>query len=170
MAKPNYRKCAAEAKRLLKKYHYSAPPVDAERIAEGEGLRVIYADFEYPDSENVSGFFDLANRRIVVNKDISDNRITYTIAHELAHSVLHRDYIQSNNYVPMPRNNEYPDGKPIEETEADQFAANLLVPLDMLKKYKDFASVSELASLFFVSDDVIRFRLDLLRRFPALAA
>ena len=169
MVKPDFDRCSREAKKLLKKYHFSKPPIDPEAIAEGEGLRVLYADFEYPDNENVSGFFDMKKNSIFVNNEISDNRITFTIAHEHAHNVLHQEYIRSQNYVPMPRNNNYPNGKPKEETEADQFAANLLVPLNMLKKYKEFASVRELAGLFFVSEDTIRFRLDVLRRYPSLA-
>lgn len=170
MERPDFSLCAKEAERLLKKYYYTKPPIDPEQIAEGEGLRVVYADFEHPYSEDVSGFFDLERNFIIVNNEISDNRITFTIAHELAHYILHREYIETNIYIPMPRNNYYGNEKPKEETEADQFAANLLVPLKMLKKYKSVASVSELANLFFVSEDVIRYRLNLLDRHPSLAA
>lgn len=166
---PDFRRAAAEAARLLKKHGYSLPPVDPEKIAEREGIRVVYAEFEAPDDDKVSGFFRLADNTIVVNKAIRENRITFTIAHELAHHALHQDYIRGNNYVPMPRNNEYPNGKPPEEVEADTFAANLLVPLSMLKRYRPIASVAELSTLFFVSEDVIRHRLDLLQRHPALA-
>lgn len=170
MRQPDFKRCAAEAEKLLKKHGYSRPPIDPEKIAEGEGLRVVYGAFEAPDDASVSGFFDLATNRIIVNNEISENRITYTIAHELAHFILHGEYIRSQNYMPMPRNNYYFGEKPIEEIEADQFAANLLVPLRMLKKYQDFASARELANLFFVSEDVIRYRLDLLARHPNLAA
>jgi len=69
----------------------------------------------------------------------------------------------------MPRRDRYDGPKPKEETEADTFAANLLVPLFMLKEYKDFATERELARLFFVAEEVIRYRLDLLRRHPSLA-
>ena len=41
------------------------------------------------------------------------------------------------------------------QERADAFAAELLVPLDMLRKYVDFASPSELAAMFMVSRDVI---------------
>lgn len=169
MANPDFARVSKEAGALLKKYKYFAPPIDPERIAELEGLRVVYAEFEPPDDENVSGFFRLENNTIVVNKAINQNRITFTIAHELAHYALHQDYIRGNNYMPMPRNNEYPNGKPVEEVEADMFAANLLVPLSMLKRYRAVATVSELSRLFFVSEDVVRNRLDLLERHPSLA-
>lgn len=167
-ARPKFDKAATAAADLLKRYGISAPPVDPERIAEEEGLRVVYADFEYPDSANVSGFFRLDELKIFVNREINANRITFTIAHELAHYILHRDFIASNDYMPMPRNNEYPNGKPVEEVEADTFAANLLVPLKMLREYEGFASLDELATVFFVSREVIANRFDLLRRYPSL--
>lgn len=169
MNRPNFKQCKDKADALLKKYAYTLPPIDPERIAEAEGIDVIYAEFEAPFNQNVSGFFDLGENRIVINKDISDNRITFTIAHELAHQQMHQEYMRSNNYIPMPRNNSYSGDKPKEELEADTFAASLLVPLKMLKKYEKYASVSELAKLFFVSESVIKKRLDVLRRFPNLA-
>ena len=169
MTKPDFMRASQAALGLLKKYGYTSPPVDPQHLAECEGLSVSFADFKYPDSENVSGFFRLSDRTIVVNNDISGPRITFTIAHELAHYVLHQDFIRSHEYIPMPRNNEYPNGKPIEEIEADTFAANILVPLTMLKQYQRVASLKELARLFFVSEEVIANRLDLLRRFPSLA-
>ncbi len=169
MRSPDFSGAAKAAAKLLQKYSYTKPPIDPEWIAEREGLRVVYADFERPDSDKVSGFFRLSDNTIIINNDIFENRITFTIAHELAHFVLHQEYIKGNNYIPMPRNNEYDGPKPVEEVEADQFAANLLVPLPMLRLYKDVASASELARLFFVSDEVIRNRLDLLGRFPRLA-
>lgn len=169
MARPDYDRASSEALKILKKYSFTRPPVDPERIAEDEGIRVVYAQFQPPDNEKYNGFFRISDNAIVVNDDISTNRITYTIAHELGHHFLHRDYIRSNNYLPMPRRDRYNDIKPKEEIEADTFAANLLVPLFMLKEYKDFANERELARLFFVSEEVIRFRLDLLRRHPTLA-
>lgn len=169
MAKPDFKLCKSAADKLLKKYAYSKPPIDPEKIAEDEGIRVLYADFEAPDKDLYSGFFDLTRNSIIVNNNNPGNRITFTIAHELGHQQLHQDYIKSNEYRPMPRSNGFDKDKTKEEFEADQFAANLLVPLKMLKRYKSVASVSELATLFFVSEDVIRKRLDLLSRYPNFA-
>lgn len=44
------------------------------------------------------------------------------------------------------------------ETEANTFAANLLVPRDMLELYGKYADDSELADLFAVSKEVIGYR------------
>lgn len=169
MTRPNFDLASSEALKLIKKYSFARPPIDPERIADDEGIRVVYAKFQFPDNDKYNGFFRLNDNTIVVNDEIYDNRITYTIAHELGHHFLHQDYIKSNDYMPMPRRDRYDGPKPKEETEADTFAANLLVPLFMLKEYKDFATERELARLFFVAEEVIRYRLDLLRRHPSLA-
>lgn len=169
MGTPNFRLCQTKADMLLKKYAYTKPPIDPEKIAESEGVQVYFADFEYPDNEKYSGFYSSVDKSITINNEISDDRITFTIAHELGHHELHQEYIASNDYTPMPRSNGFDENKTKEEFEADQFAANLLVPLKMLKRYKDIASISELAKLFFVSEEVIRRRLDLLSRHPYLA-
>ena len=50
------------------------------------------------------------------------------------------------------------DKDPI-ELEADAFAAHLLVPKEMLTKYRDIASVSDLAKAFGVSFDMMSNRL-----------
>ena len=167
--KPRFAEAANEADRLLRKHGYLSPPVDPEQIAEEEGIRVVYAEFEGSDNDNFSGFFDLVENAIYVNDDIAPNRITFTIAHELAHHFLHQEYIRSNDYVPMPRRNNYKGPKPVEEIEADTFAANLLVPLHMLARYMKVATISELGRMFSVSDEVIRNRLDLIKRHPNLS-
>lgn len=79
----------------------------------------------------------------------------FTIAHELAHYILHRSWAESQSYRVMPRRNIYTGPKPPQEQEADAFASHLLVPRDILRKYKGIASISELSRMFAVSEDVI---------------
>lgn len=149
----NYPLARKKAVELLKSYKIDTPPVDPEAIAEAEGIDVIYVDFgEFTD--RVSGLYDFESNRIFVNKKIPDNRKTFTIAHELAHALLHREYAESADYSAMPRSNSHKN-KPDEEREADVFAACLLVPKAMLKKYREYASIPELARMFAVSEDVV---------------
>lgn len=155
----NYRRAQQAAEKLLDKYGIRNAPIDPEVIAEGEGVDVVYAGFAGRANEKVSGFINPNEGRIYVNKDIPANRKTFTIAHELGHHVLHRDYTRSGEYRILPRLDEYDEGKPDEEKEADAFAANLLVPMKLLQRYKDHASVPELARMFLVSQAVILNRL-----------
>lgn len=155
----NYRRAQEAAEKLLDKYGIDAPPIDPEVIAEGEGVDVVYAGFKGRASDEVSGFINPMDARIFVNKVLPPNRKTFTIAHELGHHVLHRAYVESGDYRILPRRNEYGDDKPDEEKEADAFAANLLVPMKLLRRYKDHATVPELARMFLVSQDVIAHRL-----------
>lgn len=167
---PNIKLAREAADKLLLQFGLIEPPIDPEIMAEACGYKVLYANFEGDDAKKYSGFFRLDDNSILVNKEIPVNRITFTIAHEFGHAVLHQDYIKSNKYMPMPRTNWFSSGnKPIEEIEADHFAANLLVPLYMLKERRLGRNIDQLARLFFVSTDVIANRLDLLGRHPGLA-
>lgn len=151
---PDFKKARSEAARLIKELGLKAPPIDPRQIASALGVDVEYRDFPNEFSD-VSGYIRSQDRHIVVNNDQSPNRMFFTIAHELGHDILHREYAKSNRYQVLPRNDQYKGTKPPEEVEADIFAANLLVPF-LLKKYKPLASVRELSRLFMVSEDVIQ--------------
>lgn len=165
---PDFRKAASAASQLRERFSLT-PPFDPERVAEAQNIRVVYAKLKPPYDSQVSGFFRKSDNTIVVNKEISPNRMTFTIAHELGHALLHQEYIKETRYRPVFRTNVHVKDKPVEEIEADTFAANFLVPLNTLKKYRDMANISELAKMFAVSEDVIVNRLDLLDRHPSLA-
>ncbi len=166
--KPNFKKASREAKRARAGLP-AMPPFDPEYIAEKRGIEVVYASFAPPHDEQISGFYRKSDNKIVVNREISPGRMVFTIAHELGHALMHQEYIKSNDYRPVYRSNSHEGDKPIEEIEADQFAANFLVPLSLLEKYKDVADVPELARLFAVSEEVIDNRLSTLARNPWLA-
>ncbi|MBU2983282.1 ImmA/IrrE family metallo-endopeptidase [Lentibacter algarum] len=161
MKRPDYKRARAEAARLLKHYSIRSLPIDPEAIAESEGINVVYVEFNEKASKLISGLYDFNAQKIYVNKTLPSNRKTFTIAHELAHAILHQEYAESTDYRAMPRSNVHFD-KPPEEKEADVFAACLLVPPSALKKYKDVASIEELSSMFAVSRDVVTAQMDFL--------
>lgn len=163
MVKPNYTRAKTEAAKLLSKYGYDKPPIDPEYIAEGEGVDVVYVNFDGQISNEISGFYDFTEARIYINRVIAPVRMTWTIAHELGHHLLHQDYARSEEYTFMPRNNGYEGVKPPEEKEADAFAAALLVPPHMLKKYARIADNGELSRMFAVSREAIAYRKKSLR-------
>lgn len=155
----DFKRVNRTARELLAKYKLTTPPFDPEEIAEAEGFDVIYREFEPEISAHISGYSDANSNSIYVNKAIPARRKIFTIAHELAHLLLHRAYVtDEGRYLVLPRRNFYGSDKPIEEKEADAFAAELLVPLEVLRKYKSLASDDELARLFAVSGDVVTHR------------
>lgn len=159
---PDYKKAEKIAHELLVKYGFNDPLINVVAIAQYEGLEI--KEFDEDDQvklKNTAGFFDPATRTIYINKNDPPNRKTFTIAHELGHFKLEHD---ASRYGVLPRW-QVPgiEKEPIEK-EADCFAANLLVPEDMLKKVmKDYEldkkDTSLLCNMFGVSEDVIRFRL-----------
>lgn len=159
MSRPNYPNARSEAAKLLKRHGVKSLPIDPEDIAEREGIDVVYVDFNEKASKLISGLYDFSEQKIYINKTLPFNRKTFTIAHELAHAILHQEYAESTDYRAMPRSNVHFQ-KPAEEKEADVFAACLLVPPDTLRKYKDVASIDELASMFAVSRDVVTNQMD----------
>jgi Zn-dependent peptidase ImmA (M78 family) len=154
---PNYEKATQAASDLLQKFGYAAPPINPARISEELGVGVVFAEF--PEKfKNVSGFYDPSEDSIFVNSAEHPRRQTFTIAHELGHSILHKEWAMSAEYKVLLRDQDLAVKDPIEQ-EANAFAAHLLVPRDMLDKYRRVASVEELSNLFAVSMPVIRNRL-----------
>lgn len=128
-----------EATSLLVRYRIVKPPVDSGAIALAEGIEVF--DARFPGiSKRISGVFDFRTDRIILNRDIPEERRAFTVAHELGHALMYREYARSKDYRAMPYGNWWRDGKPDVDLEADAFAANLLVPLEMLRRWWSRAS------------------------------
>lgn len=156
--RPDFWRAQREAEQVLFDNSVDVPPVLPKQLAENYGLDVVFARF--PDKwRSVMGFLDFDERKIFVNLDDPPNRQTFTIAHELGHWRLHRPEIEKDRslYKVLLRS---PMGavKDRLEQEANAFAANLLVPLQFLDDYSRVARDSELARLFGVSEEVIRYR------------
>lgn len=144
------------AYQLLQDLGVATPPIDPVSIAGQLGVRVVFVKFG-ETMQSVSGFYDAEESAIYVNKDEYPYRQTFTVAHELGHHVMHRDWAKSSDYRVLLRDQEaQPD--PYEQ-EANAFAAHLLVPRGMLAQYQSVANVNELSQLFLVSAPVIKNRM-----------
>ena len=152
--KPDYLKAKAYSKVILEESFITEPPINPVKLARSYGLEVISADFKH---EKVAGYIDFDKKTIYIAKSDPVNRKTFTIAHELGHWFLHKDTIDRSK-IPVLYRNGLLNSDPIEK-EANAFAANLLVPTEFLRQYKDDYSVDELAKIFNVSRDVMGFRL-----------
>ncbi len=159
-AKPHYRIVMKKVEEIIRQNYITTPPVNARKLASEYGLSVFFAEF--PDEMiNVCGFIDFNNSKMYVNADDSINRQNFTIAHELGHWLLHKKQIEKNihSYKVLMRQPIGGETDPLEK-EANAFAANLLVPTEMLKTLKKQGlSNRELADVFAVSEQVIGFRL-----------
>lgn len=140
----------------MDQYGVQQPPVDPVTIARHEGVEVVFVKFtgEY---DKVSGFYEPDENRIYVNKDEFPLRQTFTVAHELAHALLHRHWAASDEYRVLLRDPNASSDEP-HEKEANAFAAHLLVPRKMLDTVYSDLSNAELSKLFAVSVPTIKYR------------
>lgn len=137
---------------------YSSPPIPVLEIAETQGVDVVLAGFGEA-GDKVAGFCDFKAAKLFVNVEDPISRQTFTIAHELGHWVLHREYFDRHpsEYSILPRFQK-PEGSNPFEQEANLFAANLLVPKQLLVPVKH-APVATLANIFAVSREMMENRL-----------
>jgi Zn-dependent peptidase ImmA (M78 family) len=134
-------------KQLLLSNDIKSAPVDIEKIAENFRIQIEKQNAE----DEVAGFllkdFDSKNALIGVNTHHNPNRQRFTIAHELGHYFLH-DYegvhfdSKTTGLRMYLRNEKSTTGTDLEEREANLFAAELLMPEDLLKE--DLADIKEI--------------------------
>ena len=123
---------------------------------------------------NISGEIErLKSNSFVIrtNANHSDTRQRFTAAHELGHYMLHRVLLGNGADDSKAYRSDLENGnfqnlniKKKHETEANQFAATVLMPVDLIKeKHSEFQNVYMLASKFDVSEAAMRIRLSSLR-------
>lgn len=126
-------------------------PINVEKIAKSLGVKVTQLSAE---DDDLSGFFyrdPLTGACVIgVNKDQTETRRRFTIAHELGHLKLHA--FEDLHYdrrgtggVYRFRDGASAKGEVREEIEANTFAAELLMPADLIfDKLED----SEITDIF----------------------
>lgn len=117
---------------LLRSSGVSAPPVPVERLGRELGIQIRYEPFD----GNLSGLLykDAGQVVIGVNTLHSRARQRFTIAHELGHFLLHElDQIHIDRDFRIRHRNEVSShGTDLDEISANAFAAELLMPRQML--------------------------------------
>lgn len=151
----NIRNASAIAEEVLKELEIERPPVDPLEIAKDEGLIVVFATFER-NLSTVSGFYDPEDRKIYVNENEDPYQQRFTLAHELGHHFLHRQWAHSEDYKVLLRGEI--DEITQYDVEANEFASNLLMPKFMLDRYRDLP-IETLFKLFAVSIHAIENRI-----------
>jgi Zn-dependent peptidase ImmA (M78 family) len=162
-----------KVKELLNDSKITAPPVLVDQIAEHLNIKVQYA----PLQDDVSGLLYRENKSAVigVNGLHSSVRQRFTIAHELGHYVLGRDGEFFLDRPVLFRSDKSRDENPEEEKDANAFAAELLMPEEMVLeeiasiKYKELEledAIKRLARVFNVSMQAMLIRLQKLNLIP----
>ncbi|HLZ15051.1 MAG TPA: ImmA/IrrE family metallo-endopeptidase [Candidatus Saccharimonadales bacterium] len=150
----------AKAQAIRKKYALTSPLVNLSEIASNEGIEIVYF-MPNEKTDQISGLFDKQQRKIFLNAEEPAARQSFTLAHELGHYFLDH---KSNEYGVYRRDSLYAESKPEKEQEADCFAAELLMPAELIAKVKakyglTDDNTSALAHLFGVSPSAMRYRL-----------
>jgi hypothetical protein len=144
---------------VLLRYASAPPPVDLRSMVADLGLGLKHERL----SHGISGKL-LRDKRypagfcVIVNETEPLNRQRFTIAHEMAHYVLHRDLIgdgvTDNAMYRSSLSDEF-------ERQADQLAGKILLPAQAVKDAYRAGNVSfaKLSEMFTASQDAIRIRL-----------
>ncbi len=130
------------------------PPINLKKILESCGLSLKEGSF---GGGNVAGAYDRDKREIYIETSDSPKRKQFTIAHEIGHFILHQTKEREVFYRTQFLNIDTQDVK--EETEANWFAASLLMPKPTFLKYwKIIPDESALADIFGVSPVAVHWR------------
>lgn len=147
------------------------PNVPLGAIAKGLGINVMLATLPLEISGQIKRDKEANQYEILINRYENRRRQRFTLAHEIAHFLLHQDLIGDGLSDDILYRSGLPEAK---EFEANRLAADLIMPLDLIVKYtldKDPQSQStarELADIFQVSDMAMGVRLEHLVRQGAI--
>jgi|HubBroStandDraft_5_1064220.scaffolds.fasta_scaffold594148_2 hypothetical protein len=151
-----------EARSLILRFQ-NAIPVDVNDIARQLGLS-IWEFKNFPDTMSGKLFKDhqyggSSGWSIGVNASEGYERKRFTVAHEIAHFLLHRDQI------PQELDDDAFYRSPLlsnrEETDANRLAADILMPFHLLQRLQKqgIKSVNDLAAQLQVSPMAMKIRL-----------
>lgn len=148
---------APDEYREILRRHQQHPPVQLGALAHELGVRILVSSLPH----KVSGTLTKeANDQwtIRVNRDESKTRQRFTIAHEIAHFILHRDEIGNGISDDVFYRSGLSDRR---EREANRLAAEILMPWTLINKAVDEGvnTPEDLAKSFQVSEAAMKVRL-----------
>ncbi|MBB6043379.1 ImmA/IrrE family metallo-endopeptidase (plasmid) [Borreliella yangtzensis] len=148
---------------IILKHKILLIPVPIIKIAMEEDLKIFEIGFQ-DKHKDFSGYIQLNEKSLYINENMSLENKRFTIAKHLGHYLMHKDQIKNlsknENYY-----NDIQDSQMI--TEANIFAANILVPTITLKlklsKYKSIEYPQKaIAKEFQVTENTIYLKLSIL--------
>ncbi len=123
-----------EVAQILKKHRIKKLPVPVEVVAEALGAHVRYSPFD-GDGE-LAGMLVRGKGQIIigVNSLHHPNRQRFTIAHECGHLLFHKGDVHiDRSFRINKRDSLSSQAVDPDEIEANRFAAELLIPYDLIK-------------------------------------
>lgn len=147
---------------LLNEYGVKSAPVNVVKLAKDLGYSVHKAIFR---NKKISGgvkFFNNGQEEGAIYISINDSisRQRFTLAHELGHCVLHREQYQEKGLLEGIDMFRDPENHSRMEVEANAFAAELLMPRELVRqKWAIWGSTEILADIFRVSLSAMSYRL-----------
>ena len=133
-----------------------ALPISINGLYDQYGITLLRVEMR----NDVSGAFDRASNTVWINKKDIAQRQRFTASHEFGHYILHHDHPQEILYRNYNTDDEL-------EAEADYFAAKLLMPGHLVKKYWAITKkVEDMAFIFNVSYSAMDVRLKNLKLKP----
>ena len=152
----NIREIKEEVKKLFNEFGLPTLPIDLTTLAKKLNIAVQYEDLD----SDISGFLVIRNEKsiIALNKKHSKNRQRFTFAHEIGHYRLHRNLGEEQLFLQKKltyfKSEKYSKDANMEK-EANQFAAHLLMPKEVIKnlisthnfdvsKERDFSKLSKM--------------------------
>jgi Zn-dependent peptidase ImmA (M78 family) len=155
------------ARELIERHDVMWAPVPVELIAEQEGIEVVRVMAGWNESGFLMRQAD-STPVIGINRKNSPKRQRFTIAHELGHWRLHKGkpLIVDQSVMVNKRDNISSEASDLEEIQANQFAAALLMPETLVRRIAESSAfrsredlISRLSAEFDVSADSMTWRL-----------
>ena len=170
---PRYSLAKKEAASLLRRARVTKPPVPVEKIAALLKAEVVMQPFHGQGEVSGVVYRNKDGTAIIgVNSSHPPQRQRFTIAHEIGHLLLHvdEDLHVDRNFPIGLRSGRSTESTDVNEVEANQFAAALLMPADLLARDiqpfmgKDVLfAINRLAKKYEVSEQAMSIRLSALR-------
>ena len=162
-------KAERRARSVLERNDVRKPPVPVDEIAGKLGISVVYS----PSKEDVSAvlFRNHVSASLIVNSSNEQSSQRFAVAHEIGHFLLHKGEIFLDKRLRvnfLDRQSGLTAAS--EEIQANQFAAELLMPRDWMidaadrrfkrrRRTSEDELVGELAEQFDVSREAVEYRL-----------
>ena len=143
------------AEAILEMLKISQAPIDVFAIAKQLGFEVV--EYDFPDDTSAALVIDEDIKAIGINKNHALTRQRFSVAHELGHFLQgHGDFANSQKTFEDGSFN-YADPQNRQELEANEFAAELLMPSMILKKEPELTTldVPSLAKKYQVSEQAL---------------